>query len=235
MLHGFTASAAGNWLASGWIAALTQAGRRVLAIDARGHGDSDKLYNSDYYPSNVMMQDSVALLRQMGFSRADFVGYSMGARMAAFVAIHYPVLVRRLVLGGMGINLKNGIGGSKGIAEALQASHVKDIKSRQARRFRRLAEMGNNDLRALACCILSARQKITAKKLQNIYAKTLILVGSDDNTGGNPQLLAPYIDNSVAIEVADCNHFNSLTNAQFRQIAINFIVHGEATFNSRAG
>lgn len=223
MLHGFTASASSNWLESGWIAALTKLGRRVIAIDARGHGESEKPYDSAYYPSNVMMQDSITLLDQLNIATADFVGYSMGARMSAFAAIYHPSRVRKLLLGGMGINLKNGIGRPQPIADALMATDSKNIKLRHARRFRILAEKGGNDLTALAYCILSSRQEITAQCLQSISSQTLILVGDNDDTGGNPYGLAPFIADSQAIEIRDCNHFNALTHERFRQTAIHFI------------
>lgn len=223
LLHGFTASAQNNWLDSGWIAALTSAGRRVIAIDARGHGHSDKPYDSHYYASAIMMTDSLYLLTQLGFNQADYVGYSMGARMAAFAAIKEPEFVRKLLLGGMGINLKKGIGRPEPIAKALLADNLRQITNRSARRFRRLAENGNNDLRALAYCILSSRQKINAEDLASIQAKTLILVGDDDDTGGNPMALSPFIKNSKAIEITGCNHFNALTFPAFRTAGVEFI------------
>lgn len=224
LLHGFTASAESNWLDSGWIAQLSAANRRIIAIDARGHGESEKLYDSAYYPSAEMMSDSIELLNQLHIDQADFIGYSMGARMAAFVAINAPHRVRKLLLGGMGINLKNGIGRPEPIAKALLANDLRTIKNRHARRFRRLAEMGGNDLQALAACIMSSRQQITASDLAGIRAKTLILVGDDDDTGGNPYGLAPFIPDSQAVEIRDCNHFNALTNPKFRQTGIAFIL-----------
>ncbi len=224
MLHGFTASAENNWLESGWIKQFTQAGRRVLAFDARGHGHSEKPYDSRFYPSDIMMTDSVALLKEMGIEQADFVGYSMGARMSAFVAIEHPNLVNKLILGGMGINLKNGTGNPQPIADALLASNIREVKHRGARRFRRLAELGNNDLTALAHCILSSRQAITTEKLASISAKTLVIVGDSDDVGGSPFELSQLIPDSQAISIPDCNHFNALTQPKFRKAALEFLL-----------
>ncbi|PIE42366.1 MAG: alpha/beta hydrolase [Gammaproteobacteria bacterium] len=223
MLHGFTASAKINWLDSGWIAALTALGRRVIALDARGHGKSDKPHNSAYYPANIMMEDSIALMRQLGFPQADYAGFSMGARMSAFAAIHYPNKVRKLLLGGMGINLKMGAGLPEPIADALLVDDPATIRSRHARRFRRLAEKCGNDLTALAHCILSERRQITADCLAKIRANTLILVGDQDDTGGSPYDLMPYIPDSQAIEIDNCSHFNALTHDVFRQAGIAFL------------
>lgn len=231
MLHGFTASAKSNWLETGWMTALTQAGRRVIALDARGHGESDKPYDSIFYPSSVMMKDSVALLNQLNIRQADYIGYSMGARMSAFVAINHPCCVRKLVLGGMGIHLTTGIGDPQPIADALLAKDLKSIKHRHARRFRRLAERGGNDLTALAHCILSSRQAISAGTQDNncgslakITAKTLILVGDKDDVGGNPHKLVPLIATSQAQEIVGCNHFNALSHEAFRTAGLTFLI-----------
>lgn len=223
LLHGFTASAERNWLESGWIERLSKAGRRVIALDARGHGHSEKPYDSEYYPSNVMMEDSVALLKQLNIPQADYCGFSMGARMSTFAAIQHPDIVRKLLIGGMGINLKNGVGNPEPIAEALKAKELSAVKDRKGRRFRRIAEAQGNDLTALAHCILSSRQPITADCLAKITAETLIVVGDKDDTGGNPYGLAPFIPRSQAVEIAGCHHFNALTHERFRETAIEFI------------
>ncbi|MBS9778594.1 MAG: alpha/beta hydrolase [Gammaproteobacteria bacterium] len=223
MLHGFTASAQSNWFDTGWFNAFTCRGRRVIALDARGHGYSDKPYDSGYYPSDRMMEDSVTLLSELGIKQADFVGFSMGARMSAFAAIKYPQRVRKLLLGGMGINLINGVGNPKPIADALLADDFKSVKSRKARRFRRLAERGGSDLTALAYCITSSRQQITPIDLQLIEAQTLVIVGDEDEVGGSAKELSPYIRNSTYVDVAKCNHFNALTHPDFVENSINFI------------
>ncbi len=223
LLHGFTASAKINWLDSGWMDALTQAQRRVIAPDARGHGESNKPYDSAYYPAHLMMEDSVALLAQLGFERADFAGFSMGARMATFVAMSYPNKVRKLMIGGLGSGMKTGIGNPEPIAAALRADNPNEVKNRHARRFRRIAEKCGNDLEAMACCILSSRQAVTDELLANITAKTCIIVGAEDLTGGDPHTLAPLIADATALSIPACNHFNALTHEAFQRAGIEFL------------
>lgn len=223
MLHGFTASAQTNWVDTGWFERLTRCGRRVIALDARGHGESDKPHDSDYYPSHRMMEDSIVLLSQLGFAQADFVGYSMGARMSAFAAIKYPQRVRKLFLGGMGINLMKGFGNPQPIADALLAQNFRTIKNRNARRFRILAERGGNDLTALAYCIMSSRQQIGADELAAITSQTMIVTGDDDDIGGSAEALSPYIVGSEAREICSCNHFNALSLSAFVGVGMEFL------------
>src|SRR5262245_34769344 len=102
LVHGFASTKEVNWLSSGWIATLAGAGRRVIALDNRGHGASTKLYNPADYHTDLMADDVEALLRHLGIPRADVMGYSMGARITAFLAHRQSQLVRSAVLGGLG-------------------------------------------------------------------------------------------------------------------------------------
>src|SRR6187549_2216721 len=100
LVHGFASNKEVNWVAPGWITTLTRAGRRAIALDNRGHGASGKLYDPAAYHSAVMAEDVRALLDHFGIPRADVMGYSMGARIAAFLTLAHPARVRSVVLGG---------------------------------------------------------------------------------------------------------------------------------------
>lgn len=223
LLHGFTASASINWLSTGWITTLSEQQRRVIALDARGHGESDKPHQEAPYEGQLMATDPLFLLEKLGIEQADFVGFSMGARMAAWAAILQPHCCRRLLLGGIGARLQSGIGNSDLIINALRATDLSEIKDRNARRFRRLAERGQNDLIALSYCIRPSRQAISDTHLAAISADTLILVGDEDDIAGDPNALLPKIARSQAKIVANANHFNALDNLAFMQTAIDFI------------
>src|SRR5262249_59929612 len=100
LVHGFASTAHVNWLYPGWVATLVEAGRRVVALDNRGHGASSKLYDPAAYHSTCMAQDVQALLDHLELTRVDMMGYSMGARITAFFAIAYPMRLRLAVFGG---------------------------------------------------------------------------------------------------------------------------------------
>src|SRR5262249_22508498 len=104
LVHGFASTAEVNWLYPGWVATLTEAGRRDIALDKRGQGAWSKLYDPAAYHSARMAEDVRALLDQLGLARADVMGYSMGARITAFFALAYPPRLRRAVFGGLGIH-----------------------------------------------------------------------------------------------------------------------------------
>ncbi len=112
LIHGFASNVAANWVDPGWVRTLTQSGRRVIAYDNRGHGRSEKLYDPDVYGAPLMAEDGRRLLDHLGITRADVLGYSMGARIAAFLTLAHPERVRSLILGGLGINMVRGVVGS---------------------------------------------------------------------------------------------------------------------------
>ncbi len=83
LVHGFASNHAVNWVNTMWVKTLTRAGYRVIALDNRGHGQSEKLYEPAAYTPAVMAEDARRLLDHLGIERADVMGYSMGARIAA--------------------------------------------------------------------------------------------------------------------------------------------------------
>ena len=151
LVHGFASTAQVNWVYPGWVATLVKAGRRVIALDNRGHGGSSKLYDPAAYHSARMAEDVRALLDHLDLGRADVMGYSMGARITAFFALAHPQRLRRAVFGGLGIHLVDG-GLPESIAEALEAPSLADVHDPMGRMFRAFAEQTKSDLKALAAC-----------------------------------------------------------------------------------
>ncbi len=72
------------------------------------------------YRSDLMARDAANLLGRLAIERADVMGYSMGARIAAFLALGRPDLVRSLILGGLGDRLVHGVGLPVKIADAMR-------------------------------------------------------------------------------------------------------------------
>ena len=163
LVHGFASTAQVNWAYPGWVATLTKAGRRVIALDNRGHGASTKLYDPAAYHSARMAEDVRALIDHLDLGRADVMGYSMGARITAFFALAHPARLRRAVLGGLGIRLVEGVGLPESIADALEAPALADVGDPMGRVFRAFAEQTRSDLKALAACIRGSRQTLDAR------------------------------------------------------------------------
>src|SRR6266403_4213376 len=90
LVHGFASTKNVNWVYPGWVSELKKNGRRVIALDNRGHGDSAKLYDPALYELETMAADVTALMDHLGLDRADVMGYSLGSRMTAMLALSRP-------------------------------------------------------------------------------------------------------------------------------------------------
>ncbi len=84
LVHGFASNKEVNWVNPSWLTTLERAGRRVIALDNRGHGASVKLYEPALYKTELMAGDVLALLDHLGIDRADIMGYSMGLASPPF-------------------------------------------------------------------------------------------------------------------------------------------------------
>jgi pimeloyl-ACP methyl ester carboxylesterase len=206
LIHGFASNHRMNWVHPRWVETLAKAGRRVIAFDNRGHGASQKLYSPADYHSALMAGDAANLLAFLKIELADVMGYSMGARIASFLALAKPELVRSLILGGLGDRLVNGAGLPEGIAEAMEAPALEDLADPTQRMFRAFADQTKSDRAALAACIRGARQSLTAAGVGGIAAPTLVAVGTRDVVAGDAHKLAALMPNAAALAIPGRDH-----------------------------
>lgn len=98
LLHGFSSSLDEGWVDRGVVADLATAWR-VVAFDARGHGQSGKPHDPAAYGPEMGL-DALRLMDHLGIERTHLMGYSMGAHVAAHLAVHRPARLHTVILGG---------------------------------------------------------------------------------------------------------------------------------------
>ena len=223
LIHGFASSMAVNWVDTGWVKLLSEAGRRVLAFDHRGHGQSAKPHDVSAYATPLMAEDALRLLDHLEIERADVMGYSMGARVAASLALAAPQRVRSLVLGGLGIHLVDGAGLPVGIAEALEAPSADELTDPTQLMFRRFAEAGGNDLQALAACLRGSRQTLAPEELASIACPVLVAVGTKDAIAGDPHRLAALLPQGRVLDIPGRDHNPAVGDKTFKSGVLSFL------------
>jgi pimeloyl-ACP methyl ester carboxylesterase len=223
LVHGFGSSKEVNWVQPGWFATLSGAGRRVIALDNRGHGQSTKLYDPADYHTTKMAADVRALLDHLQIERADVMGYSMGARIVAFLALEHPERVRSMVLGGLGIHLVDGVGLPESIAEALEAPSLHAVTDPQGRMFRAFADQTKSDRRALAACIRGSRQTLTREQAASIRTPALIAVGTKDPIAGSAEELAAIMPHAKALPIPNRDHMLAVGDKVFKAGVLQFL------------
>ena len=188
LLHGFTSSTAGNWQRPGIWATLVDDGRRVIGLDARGHGKSAKPHQPEAYENSAMVRDVGALVDHLALAWVDLVGYSMGALTAIRFAAQ-DSRVRRLVLGGIGGDprewatpeaLANRRERAARILAGLEVPAGEHIPDPLARRVRALMEQRRNDLQAMAAIQRAHRPMGGDVDVSAVTAPTLVVCGEDD-------------------------------------------------------
>lgn len=212
--HGFAADAAGNWHLPGITAALLASGRRVLAIDARGHGRSAKPHDPAAYGDRAMSRDVRALLDHVGVTCVDLVGYSMGALVSLEIACEGDARLRSVVLGGIGgAVVSGGSVNRSGIAEAFESDDPQSSADPVARQFARFARSTGGDLRALAAVMRSEGNR-SFGGIERIAVPVLVLVGVDDPLAQEPERLASAIPGAVHATVPG-DHLGAVMKPQF--------------------
>jgi pimeloyl-ACP methyl ester carboxylesterase len=223
LVHGFASNKEINWVFPSWVSFLNHAGRRVIALDNRGHGQSTKLYDPADYHSAIMAEDVRALLDHLGLPRADVMGYSMGARNTAFLALAHPERVRSAVLGGLGIHLVEGVGLPDTIAQGLEAPTLADVADPTAHTFRAFAEQTKSDLRALAACLRGSRQTLSRAEVGRIAVPLLVAVGGKDPIAGSPEELAALVPGAQALTIPDRDHMLAVGDKAFKAGVLGFL------------
>jgi pimeloyl-ACP methyl ester carboxylesterase len=225
LVHGFASNKEINWVNPGWVATLTRAGRRVIALDNRGHGRSSKLYDPTTYQAPLMAEDVRALIDHLQLARADVMGYSMGARITAFLAINHPARVRSAIIGGLGIKLVEGHGGKMSgiIVAALEAPSLADVTDPTGRAFRSFAEHTKSDLKALAACMRSPRETLSREQVAAIKAPVLVAVGTKDAVAGSARALAALIPGARALDIPDRDHMLAVGDKVFKAGVLDFL------------
>jgi pimeloyl-ACP methyl ester carboxylesterase len=101
LIHGYTGTAHGNWFLNG-IADALAAKHRVIAIDCRGHGKSDKPHDAKKYGPQ-MSQDVIELMDHLKIDKAHVHGYSMGGAITAQLLAKHPERFLTATFGGSGV------------------------------------------------------------------------------------------------------------------------------------
>ena len=102
LVHGYTGTAEGNWFSNGVAAALVP-NHRVVAIDVRGHGLSDKPHDAAQY-GDRLWKDVVELMDHLKIEKAHLHGYSMGGMITTQLLAHHADRFVTAAYGGSGVD-----------------------------------------------------------------------------------------------------------------------------------
>lgn len=222
-IHGFASSGQVNWVEVGWVDTLVAAGYRAITLDNRGHGASDKPHDPERYHPQAMAGDALALLDHLDIEQAAVLGYSMGARIAAFLAFEHPERVACVIFGGMGMNLINGLSDGNDIIAGLRAPSLDTLTHPTARQFRIFADHTGSDREALAACMETSRAPMARADVRRITVPVLVAVGEADTMAGPPAPLAELLPHGEAYVIPKRDHMRATGDKAFKSAALEFL------------
>lgn len=221
-VHGFASSALLNFHQTGWVRDLTRAGFRVIALDQRGHGASDKPHDAHDYTLEKLVADLTAVLDTYMIDEARYVGYSLGSRVGWQAAIDLPERLTRVVLGG----IPDGDPLTRFKVDEARAYLADDtpVDDRITNAYVTMAgNIAGNDLEALVSLVEGMRGGTQPDPQHPPRQPILFATGSEDGIIEKSRRLAEATPDGTFFEIPGRHHFNAPTSRAFRDAAIAFV------------
>jgi pimeloyl-ACP methyl ester carboxylesterase len=224
LVHGFASSTRDNWVLTGWTRMLEHTGYRVLAIDQRGHGASEKPHDAAGYNVRTLAADVAQVLDTYLIDEALYVGYSLGARVGWQVLLDLGDRIPRAVLGGVpdGIPL-----------ERLDLDQVRrliaddtPVTDPVTQNYITLTErVPGNDLRALLALAEGMRESrsIDPDPATAPTQPILFATGSEDAVKPGSLRLVDAAPQGRFFEIPGRHHFNAPGSKAFREAGLEFL------------
>jgi pimeloyl-ACP methyl ester carboxylesterase len=227
LVHGFGSSRSQNWKVTGWYSTLMEAGFSLLAMDCRGHGESDKPRDPAAYGHARMAEDARQVMAAAGIGRALLCGYSMGGFISLRLTADHPDHVVKLALAGVGAHYLHGPriadpGSRDLLAEALEMEDPSGLTDRRAIMFRAFAEQPGKDRFALAACMRAMSPRLPSETLAQIEQQVLVVCGDKDDISGEPTELAAQFRHGSSMIIPARDHMTAVGDRKTRQAVASF-------------
>lgn len=223
LVHGFGSNKEVNWVNTGWVKLLVETGYRVIAMDNRGHGQSQKFHTLEDYSLSKMANDCIELLDYLKVKKCHIMGYSMGARICSKLAMEHGARVDKVILAGNGYGMVDGAGDWTPVRDALLAPSLSDVTDERGRRFRAFADQTKSDHKALAMCVMSVRELLTEEQFESLNNQVLVAIGTLDDVAGSPEKLIALIPNAQYLPIPRRDHMRAVGDKVYMQGVIEFL------------
>ncbi|WP_223199401.1 alpha/beta fold hydrolase [Solihabitans fulvus] len=221
LLHGFIATAR-QWIDHGPAAALAARGFRVILPDLRGHGDSTRPHDPASYPPDVLVDDGLALIDQLGLDDYDLGGYSLGGRIVLRMLVRGARPARAVVAGqGLAALGAAASGGTLGrVLTALANGDSIEPGSRDAEAAHWITQLGGDPVALLR--VLDSLVATPEGALGLVDTPTLVVVGDEDHDHASADELAAALPLARFTRVPG-DHWTALTGPEFSTALVAFL------------
>ncbi|MFJ6079723.1 alpha/beta fold hydrolase [Pseudarthrobacter sp. NPDC092419] len=235
LVHGFSSSSKLNWVDTGWLPALLEAGRRVIMVDLPGHGRSGAPEDRDSYSPSRIRADLLQAAFDAGVrpvqdgdpsSGLDVVGYSLGARLAWEFGATQPEIVHRLVLGGP--NITDPLAAFDLVAAQRYLADGTPIADESTARLLKMALLlPSNNIFALLTLVEAIKDEPYDPAEAVPHVPMLLVAGDQDERVDSLPKLAELARGAGSmaevLTLSGRNHTNAVTSRAFKQAAVSFL------------
>ena len=242
MIHGFAANIEANWKVTNWVGFLKDDYKLIL-IDCRGHGKSDKPKDATQY-GEMINEDIVKLLDHLSIEKANFFGYSMGARIATDILLENEERFISAIIGGFPLHYSKkstkfiGKVMMKKWIKGLKKADLNDVKNKSALRFRKVistyTDSNSQDLEALIYVLEGDIQRPDGiiptdpkrkEALKKIHVPVLTVFGSEDRLAKDKSVLAQLVPDSWHVQLEGKDHISVVSDPRFHMVVKAFLDH----------
>jgi pimeloyl-ACP methyl ester carboxylesterase len=214
LVHGFM-NTADTWKKTALYSALLDAGFKVITLDLRGNGRSDKPHHDEAYANDAEAKDVMQLASLLQLKNYDVVGYSRGSIITSRLLV-LDDRINKAVIGGMGADFTDPEWPRrKMFARALMGDTVKELEGM----IKYVKESGL-DQQALA--YQQRQQPSTSKEeLAKVKIPVLVVCGKEDDANGSGAELTKLIPGARFITVPG-DHGAAMRTKEFAEAVIGF-------------
>jgi pimeloyl-ACP methyl ester carboxylesterase len=220
LLHGYFSTAEVNWVRFGHAQALAERGHRVVLPDLRAHGDSARPHDPAAYPPDVLADDGLALIEQLGLTDYDLGGYSLGARTTVRLLVR-GATPRRAIVAGMGLDAIERTGpGNERFRRILTNPGTFERGSAEWMSEMFLRQVGGDPVALLR--LLDSAVDTSREELSRIRIPALVAVGADDEAHRSAEALAEVLPNGRFLLLPG-NHMSAVTKPELALAFADFL------------
>ncbi len=225
-VHGFASSFTANWVRTGWTRDLVRAGARVIGVDQRGHGASEKPHTREAYSLDHLVEDLRVVLDAYLVMEVAYLGYSLGARVGWRAALDMPERITRAVLGGIPDGAPLTRFRTEEARHALASGEAPSDRV-TAGYLTMASAVPGNDVHALVALVEGLRRggpDDDPDPADPPRVPVLFATGSEDGILAGSRRLAEATPGGRFFEVPGRHHFNAPTSRHFREAAVEFVL-----------
>ena len=228
LVHGITVSFKDNFSNFGWVENLTDNGMKVVGLDLRGHGLSDKPLSTNDYGTHNLASDILAVMDELKLNKVAIVGYSLGSALTLHLIHTYPERFSRAVLIAtgdslIGLNPAAFAQTSSNLYSAISSDTFPHELPEHISVYWKFVNESGANREALLALLKGKTLYLSIDEISNIQTPTMVISGGNDLVLGQGVILAEKLAESIYLEFEEADHFSLAAITKVKNAVVGFL------------